>query len=226
MRDGALGLHRPGRRPDRRPDGPPDGRPRRDVAVPQAGRRRRARCVLEVRGLTRARRLQRRQLRRSAAARSSRSPGWSAPGAARSCGRCSASTATTPARCASPASRCAAARPRGRDGRRARAGARGPPPAGPGHGAVDRAQRDARPALALSRLGLLLGRRRARAARRVDEAPAGQGRPALPTRSARCPAATSRRSCWPSGWPPARGCSSSTSRPAASTSAPRPRCTG
>ena len=41
-----------------------------------------------------------------------------------------------------------------------------------------------------------------------------------------CPAATSRRSCWPSGSPPSPSCSSSTSRPAASTSAPRPRCTG
>ena len=44
-------------------------------------------------------------------------------------------------------------------------------------------------------------------------------------RPARSAAATSRRSCSPSGWPPSPPCSSSTSRPAASTSARRPRCT-
>ncbi len=46
-----------------------------------------------------------------------------------------------------------------------------------------------------------------------------------PTRYRCCRAATSRRSCWPSGLAAARRCSSWTSRPAASTWAPRPRCT-
>ena len=42
-------------------------------------------------------------------------------------------------------------------------------------------------------------------------------------RSASCPAATSRRCCSPAGCAASRRCCSSTSRPAASTSAPRPR---
>ena len=51
-------------------------------------------------------------------------------------------------------------------------------------------------------------------------------RPAAPARtspSAACPAATSRRSPWPSGWPCSPRSSSSTSPRAASTWAPRPR---
>ena len=46
-----------------------------------------------------------------------------------------------------------------------------------------------------------------------------------PAGQARCPAATSRRSCCRSGWRPSRACSSSTSRRRASTCRPRPRST-
>ena len=53
-----------------------------------------------------------------------------------------------------------------------------------------------------------------------------QVRPGSPTPSSSCPAATSRRSCWPNGWAAARPCSSWTSRPAGSTSPPRRRSTG
>ena len=80
---------------------------------------------------------------RSAAARSSPSPGWSAPGAARSPGRSSASTATTPDGRRSTASRCRAASPIAAMARRRGLRARGPPPAGPGHGPGHRPQRGA-----------------------------------------------------------------------------------
>ena len=84
---------------------------------------------------------------RSAAGRSSRWPGWSAPAAARSPGRSSASTATTPGAVRSTASRCRAARraPRWRPGMAL--GARGPPPAGPGHGPGDRPATSRSPSL-------------------------------------------------------------------------------
>ncbi len=47
----------------------------------------------------------------------------------------------------------------------------------------------------------------------------------LDQRSGSCPAATSRRSWWASGWPSSPACCSATSPPAASTWAPRPRST-
>ena len=66
MRDGALGLHRPGRRRSTvDAGGAADGRPRGRRAVPQAGRPRPARSLLEVRGLTRHGVLRRRQLHRA-----------------------------------------------------------------------------------------------------------------------------------------------------------------
>ena len=52
-------------------------------------------------------------------------------------------------------------------------------------------------------------------------------RPMTPTGSwPSCPAGTSRRSCWPDGCSATARCCCSTSRPGASTSAPRPRSTG
>ena len=62
----------------------------------------------------------------------------------------------------------------------------------------------------------------ARGADRVAGRPARRRRPA---RRAPCPAATSRRSCWPAGCCATAGCCCSTSRPAASTSAPARRST-
>ena len=70
--------------------------------------------VLEVEGLSRARRLHRRLVRPCAPARSSRSPAWSARAAPRSCGRCSASTRATPAPSASPGASCPRTRRRPR----------------------------------------------------------------------------------------------------------------
>ena len=61
--------------------------------------------------------------------------------------------------------------------------------------------------------------------RRADRAASTSARPIRTGPSARCPAATSRRSCSPAGCSAAAGCCCSTSRPAASTSAPAPRST-
>ena len=58
-----------------------------------------------------------------------------------------------------------------------------------------------------------------------DYVAAGSARGSLDADVGRCRAATSRRWSSPSGWRPGRGSSSSTSRPRASTSAPRRRCT-
>ena len=77
-----------------------------------------------------------------------------------------------------------------------------------------------------ARVGFLDRRRRAAAAAEVAErARRAPGRRRA-GRSARCPAATSRRSCWPAGCCGTAGCCCSTSRPAASTSAPAPSSTG
>ena len=111
-------------------------------AVPEAGGRdRRARAdgpAPHARG-----RVLRRQLRgpRGRDRRARRAS--SAPAAARSRARSSGSTAPTPATSRSTAAGCAAGRPLAamRAGHRVRA--RGPPHAGPRHGPVDRAQRDA-----------------------------------------------------------------------------------
>ena len=100
-----------------------------------------------------------------------------------------------------------ARRPAHCDGRRARLRPRGPAPAGPGHGACPSSGTSASPALGqLSRAGLMhRGAERSRALDWADQAP-GQVRPARRRPSPRSPAATSRRSSSPSGWPPAPGC--------------------
>ena len=115
--------------------------------------------------------------------------------------------------------RLARERPRARD--RLRAGG----PRRPGPRPADeriaqflarRARRPVAPRLHRPRGRAPPGRGRRQALQRQDEFAS--------TRSpAASPAATSRRSCWASGSPTIRSFSSSTSRPAASTSAPRPR---
>ena len=97
--------------------------------------------------------------------------------------------------------RAAAARPRRRrDGRRRRPRAGGPAPAGARHGHVDLAEHRARvaPAAAAARLHPL---RRPSAASPADwgHAAPAQVRHGSPTRRTRSRAATSRRSCSPSG---------------------------
>ena len=84
--------------------------------------------------------------------------------------------------------------------------ARGPPPAGPGHGPLDRAQRDD------DAHGRALAprpdrRRRPRSGWRAS-GPRGcsSSSTGSTTRPASSPAATSRRSCWPSGSRPSRSC--------------------
>ena len=103
----------------------------------------------------------------------------------------------------------------------------GPPPGRPRPRLLDRRERVAAdpaaavPAGCRARLG--------RSGRWPAATPTQLQRPddrRRPAGARRCPAATSRRSSSPSGWRPTRGSSSSTSRRAASTSAPRPRSTG
>ena len=152
------------------------------------------------------------------AARSSAWPGCSAAAAARSPGCCAAST-----RCQRrdpDRGQAGAIASRRRDRGRHRAGSGGPAPAGLRRSSTASRQQHlpagARPA---QPRGWVLAARPKRLADGADRAPAGS-RPLRATpRSARSPAATSRRSSSPSGWPPSRTCSSSTSRPPASTSA-------
>ena len=88
--------------------------------------------------------------------------------------------------------------------RRPRLPARGPPPGGPRPGLLDRPERHAAdpaapvPAAAGARLG------RARPGR-ATRSGSTFGCPASTSSPGRCRAATSRRSCWRSGWPPSPG---------------------
>ena len=66
---------------------------------------------------------------------------------------------------------------------------------------------------------------RARRGRRAHRRRSTSARPASTARCAPCPAATSRRSCWPAGCCATAGCCCSTSPPAVSTSAPAARST-
>ena len=89
---------------------------------------------------------------------------------------------------------------RGHD-RRDRPGPGGPAPAGPGHGDVHPAERG--PGLA-GRAAQGRDHPRVRGAqlrRRLGGPAAASSTAGSPTRCPCCPAATSRRSCWPSGWP-------------------------
>ena len=124
--------------------------------------------------------------------------------AARSCGRSSASTATTPARSARRHAPCAGTT-------RARRSA-------PGIALVpeDRRQQGlvmelsvgaTSPASSAARLAHARPADRPRRERAPPAPWAGRlevKTSALDAPSPRCPAATSRRSCWPSGWPPSR----------------------
>ncbi len=93
---------------------------------------------------------------------------------------------------------------RGDEGRH-RLRPRGPPPAGPRDGPVDRAQRD--DDADASAVGRRHHPRRQRRRSRASGRPAcSSSTTASTTPSGRSPAATSRRSCWRSGWRPSRDC--------------------
>ena len=108
-----------------------------------------------------------------------------------------------PLRCRPGADARPAAAPRvadRRDGRGHRLRPRGPPAAGPGHGHVGAAERGARLArpAAQGRPGPVGGGTGVRG--RLGGPAQPQVRPAHRPGVPRCPAGTSRRSCWPSGW--------------------------
>ena len=127
--------------------------------------------------------------------------------------------------------RCAAralppADPPGRAGARHRARARGPSPAGSVHAGLDRPQhRDGR-ARAARPAGHPARALRARPRARLGGAAAAQARWAGPARGAALRRQPAEGRAGQVARDRAARCSSSTSRPAASTSAPRPRCTG
>ena len=75
----------------------------------------------------------------------------------------------------------------------------------------------------ISRAGFVSRAPAGRARRDAHDAACGSRRRAPISGSASCPAATSRRSCSPASCASSHGCCCSTIRPAASTSAPRPR---
>ena len=129
-----------------------------------------------------------------------------ARGAARSRGRSSASTGRTPGRWRSRGRRAAAGQPGGGHARRGRLRARGPAPAGPRARPLDRAQHRA-DAAARARAGRADPERggdtrsRASGARGCSSSSIASRTP-----SGRCRAATSRRSCSPSGSPRSPSC--------------------
>ena len=112
--------------------------------------------------------------------------------------------------------------PRAGDRRRPRLPHRGPQGRRPRPRAVGARQHAAGPAVGRGpRAPAYAARPTSRAWRR----PPICGPRASSRRRGSCRAATSRRWCWPSGWRSSPGCCCSTSRPAASTSAPRPPST-
>ncbi len=102
--------------------------------------------------------------------------------------------------------RAAGRPPARRDARRRRVRAGGPAHAGPGDGPVDRPQRDAHAHEGAHAARADPGRRGEPPHARVGRAAAAAASTASRTRSASSPAATSRRSCSPSGSPPSRSC--------------------
>ena len=96
LRDGAADRQRAARRPDRGRPRTPHGRPRPRRALPQAGHRRPGEVALQRAPADPRGRLHRRVVRGAARRDRRRSPGSSAPGAARSRGPSSASTGGTP----------------------------------------------------------------------------------------------------------------------------------
>ena len=198
----ARGEHR---RDRRRRAGAPDGRPRPRRAVPQGGRRRSASRCSRCTG-SRARACSSTSPSRSRRARSSRWPGSSARAAARSPARSSASTSPTPATSRS----AGAGSPPGRPLAAMRAGI--------GFVPEDRRQQGlvmdlsiARNATmtrtsALARGGLIRGGAEDTPGARSGPRACSSSSTGSRTPSASCRAATSRRSCSPSGSPPSRSC--------------------
>ena len=194
--------HRPGRRDRRRRHRPADGRPRAERAVPQApadggrGGARGLRADLAPASSTTS-------ASRCGPARSSPWPDWSAPAAPRSLRRSSASTGTTSGSVTLLGTPRHAAATRARRSGRHGLRPRGPPPAGPGMDAsVERNVAGVHPAPARPRLGLLPGGPRTPRPLPGPRELADQDQRPRRARRPRCPAATSRRSCSPSGWPP------------------------
>ena len=93
-----------------------------------------------------------------------------------------------------------------RDECRHRVRARGPPPAGPGDGPLDRAQHGAHPVARARSARADPRQRREPAGRRSGEHGCSSSTTGWRTPSARCRAATSRRSCSASGSRPTRSC--------------------
>ena len=195
--------------------------PRAGQAAPPTGE-----PLLEVEGLGPARARSPASASPCARARSSAWPAWWAPAAPRSSRPSTAPAAPTSGhRPPRPASGCdpATSAPRW-------------PPASGSHRRSARARRccSTTRSTATSRIsslgrfargGFLSGRRREGRGPRPDRV---AGRPSGRRdrgSCGRCPAATSRRSCWPAGCCATAGCCCSTSPPAASTSAPARRST-
>ena len=150
MRDGAYIATTPDRRDERRRARAADGRPRRHRPVPEAAGRDRRRRARRRRAHPRGR-LPRHHASPCAPARSSGSPASSAPAAARSPARSSASTPTSRAPCTLDGRAAAEGQPARRDGARPRARARGPAQAGTRARRERHPQRHARDPLGSSR---------------------------------------------------------------------------
>ena len=178
-----------------------------DTLFPKTDDRRRATSCSQVERPHAARACSPTSRSRSGAARSSRWPGWSAPDAARSPGRSSASTATTPARSRIDGN----ALPSGSPSAAMAAGMALVP--------EDRRQQGLVMDMGIDHNVALASLRRLRAA--GSDPPLRRARRSPPTwasrlqlkygrlaqhRRRRSPAATSRRSCSPSGWPASRSC--------------------
>ena len=144
QRHGDARRRRRARRADRRDDarrhGAADGRPRPRRAVPQGGRRDRRAGAPGAPPHARGRVL-RRQLRGQARGRSSRSRAWSARAAARWRRAIFGIDKPDAGHVEVAGRRLAAGPAAGRHARRDRLRARGPPPAGPRDGPLDRPQR-------------------------------------------------------------------------------------
>ena len=161
--------------------------------------------------------------RRATTARSSASPACSAPAAPSSSACSTAPTAPTPGRSRSTASPSGSTSPRHAIDQRHRVLVRGPPRRGHRRRPHRRREHRARhpgPAR-LAAQASASAEQDAVVAEYIEALDVRPADPELPW-SATSRAATSRRCCSPAGWRPLPSCSSSTSPPAASTSARRP----
>ena len=196
----ARADQRAGRRADRRRPGPRDGRPRwrRDL-YPKRGATPATSCST-VERLTREGVFTDVSFR-CGPARSSPWPAWSAPAAARSRGPIFGVDRYDAGRVAVRGRALRRGLTDRRHGRRHRLRARGPAPAGPGHGHVGRSKHRAGVLRPAAHGGLV----RSAAERAFAADWAGPARSSSTAaldrhRRPRCPAATSRRSSSPSGW--------------------------